>query len=158
LFGFSGLLTKVQNDFSRRIFALFKIGFRNNKINFALPDKSKQMALIEIEGMEFYAFHGHFAVEKVAGNRFIVDLKIEADVSLAGQTDRLEDTLDYSRAYQLVKEEMGKPSDLLENIACRIISRVRSEFPAAEKVWVKVSKMNPPMGGPIEKVSVSFSG
>ncbi len=116
------------------------------------------MALIEIEGMEFYAFHGHFAVEKVAGNRFIVDLKIEADVSLAGQTDRLEDTLDYSRAYQLVKEEMGKPSDLLENIACRIISRVRSEFPAAEKVWVKVSKMNPPMGGPIEKVSVSFSG
>ena len=50
------------------------------------------MALIEIEGMEFYAFHGHFDVEKVAGNRFLVNLKLEADCSKAGETDNLEVT------------------------------------------------------------------
>lgn len=115
------------------------------------------MSVIEIEGMEFYAFHGHFDVEKIAGNRFLVNLKIEADLNKAGQTDKLEDTLDYQRAYLIVKEEMAIPSDLLENVCSRIISRIKTEFPEAQKVTVKVSKMNPPMGGPIEKVSVTLS-
>ena len=114
------------------------------------------MALINIEGMEFYAFHGHFDVEKVAGNRFLVNLKIEADLSKAGQTDKLEDTLDYQKAYMAVKEEMVIPSDLLENVCQRIIRRIKSEFPEAKKVTVKISKMNPPMGGQIEKVSVTM--
>lgn len=114
------------------------------------------MAIIEIEGMEFYAFHGHFEVEKVAGNRFLVNLKIVADCSKAAQSDQLEDTLDYQKAYLAVKEEMAVPSDLLEHVAHRIIRRIKSEFPQAQKVLVKVSKMNPPMGGQIAQVSVSL--
>lgn len=114
------------------------------------------MALIEIEGMEFYAFHGHFDVEKVAGNRFLVNLKIEADCSKAGRTDRLEDTIDYQKAYLAVKEEMAIPSDLLEHVAQRIINRIKNEFQEVQKVTVKVSKLNPPMGGQIEQVSVSL--
>jgi len=116
------------------------------------------MALIEIEGMEFYAFHGHFEVEKVAGNRFLVNLKIEADCNQAWQTDKLEDALDYQKAYMAVKEEMAISSDLLEHVCQRIISRIKSELPAAQKVSVKVSKMNPPMGGQIERVSVTLEG
>jgi len=116
------------------------------------------MALIEIEGMEFYAFHGHFAVEKIAGNRFLVNLMIEVDCSKAGLTDRLEDTLDYQKAYLIVKEEMAIPSDLLEHVAQRIINRIKAEFPESQKVLVKVSKMNPPMGGQIRKVSVTMEG
>jgi len=114
------------------------------------------MAVIQIEGMEFYAFHGHFEVEKVAGNRFLVNLSIEADCSKAAQTDHLEDALDYQKAYLVVKEEMAVPCDLLEHVAQRIINRLKSEFPEAWKVKVKVSKMNPPMGGQIEKVSVTL--
>lgn len=114
------------------------------------------MGIIEIEGMEFYAFHGHFEVEKLAGNRFLVNLTIEADCCKAAQTDRLEDALDYQKAYQAVKDEMAIPSDLLEHVAQRIISRMKHEFPEAGKVKVKVSKMNPPMGGQIEKVSVTL--
>ena len=114
------------------------------------------MAIIQIEGMEFYAFHGHFEVEKVVGNQFLVNLTIEADCSLAAQTDRLEDTLDYQKAYLAVKEEMAVPSDLLEHVAQRIINRLKNEFPEVWKVKVKVSKMNPPMGGQIEKVSVTL--
>ena len=113
------------------------------------------MSLIELEGMEFYAFHGHFEVEKVAGNRFLVNLMIEADCSKAGLSDRLEDTLDYQKAYLAVKEEMAIPSDLLEHVAHRIIVRIKKDFPEAQKVKVKVSKMNPPMGGQIERVSVT---
>ena len=114
------------------------------------------MALIEIEGMEFYAFHGHFEVEKMAGNRFLVDLAIEVDGSKASRTDKLEDTLDYQKAYLAVKEEMAIPSDLLEHVAGRIIRRIKSQFPKAQKVRVKVSKMTPPMGGQIERVSLTL--
>ncbi len=116
------------------------------------------MTMIEIEGMEFYAFHGHFEVEKVAGNRFLVDLKIEADCSRAGQTDRLEDTLDYQKAYLAVKEEMAIPSNLLEHVGQRIVSRIKCEFPEVIHITVKISKMTPPMGGQIEKVSVTMFG
>lgn len=116
------------------------------------------MALIEIEGMEFFAFHGHFEVEKIAGNRFLVNLEIETDCTKAGQTDRLEDTLDYQKAYLAVKEEMAVSSDLLEHVAHRIINRIKFEFPEVQKVTVKVSKMNPPMGGQIEKVSIRLEG
>ena len=116
------------------------------------------MALIELEGMEFYAFHGYFEVEKIAGNRFLVSLKIETNCSKAGKTDRLEDTLDYQKAYLVVKEEMAVPSDLLEHVAQRIINRIKTEFQETQKVTVKVSKMNPPMGGQIEKVSVTMEG
>jgi len=83
------------------------------------------MALIEIEGMEFYAFHGYYEVEKVTGNRFLVNLKIKADLSQAGQTDQLEDTPDYQKAYLVVKEEMAIPSNLLEHVAQRIINRIK---------------------------------
>jgi dihydroneopterin aldolase len=114
------------------------------------------MGIIEIEGMEFYAFHGHFEVEKVAGNRFLVNLLIEADCSKAALSDRLEDALDYQKAYRAVQQEMALPSDLLEHVAHRIIQRVKGEFPEASKVTVKVSKMNPPMGGQIERVSVTL--
>jgi len=116
------------------------------------------MALIEIEGMEFYAFHGHFEVEKIAGNRFLVNLKIEADLHKAGTSDKLEDTLDYQKAYTAVQEEMAIPSDLLENVCQRIIDRIKTEFQEVQKVSVKVSKMNPPMGGQIERVSVAMEG
>ena len=116
------------------------------------------MVLIEIEGMEFYAFHGHFEVEKVAGNRFMVNLKIETDVKKAAMSDKLEDTLNYQMAYLMVKDEMEIPSDLLENVCQRIINRIKTGFPEAQKVTVKVSKMNPPMGGQIERVSVTIEG
>jgi dihydroneopterin aldolase len=114
------------------------------------------MGLIEIEGMEFYAYHGHYPVEKKVGNRFLVNLKIKADCEKAGKTDKLEDALDYQKAYQLVKVEMAITSDLLEHVATRILDRLYLELPDIQHALVKVSKMNPPMGGQIEKVSVTL--
>ena len=58
------------------------------------------MGLIRIEGMEFYAFHGHFPEERVVGNSFIIDLEIETDLSLPSKTDNLDDAVDYQKAYR----------------------------------------------------------
>lgn len=113
--------------------------------------------VIELEGMEFYARHGYYPFEKQVGARFVVSARIETDCTLAGQTDRLEDALNYQKIYDIVRDEMAIPSALLEHVCTRIIDRIYHSFPGIGNARVKVSKMNPPMGGQIEKVSVELS-
>jgi len=112
--------------------------------------------MIEIEGMEFYAYHGHFSAEQVVGNRFIVNLTLITDCSKAAQSDDLADALDYQIACGVVQEEMQIKSHLLEHVAQRILDRLYVECPSIEKAKIKISKLNPPMGGEIEKVSVTL--
>ncbi len=112
------------------------------------------MGLIKIENMEFYAFHGHFREEQIVGNRFVLDLTIETDMSVPAASDNLKDAVNYQKAYQIVKTQMEKKSYLLENIAGRILDALYAEMSGIKKATVKVSKMNPPMGGKIGSVSV----
>lgn len=114
------------------------------------------MGLIQIENMEFYAFHGHYKEEQIVGNKFLVDLILETDMSVASKTDNLKDAVNYQKAYQIVKAEMEKKSYLLENIAGRILDSLYSEMTGIKKATVKVSKMNPPVGGRIGSVSVEM--
>lgn len=115
------------------------------------------MGLIEIEGMQFYAFHGHYESEQKVGNEFRIDLKIETDCNRAAISDNLKDALNYQATYEIVKKEMIEPSHLLENVAKRILDSLYSNFTSIIKAEIKISKMNPPMGGEIEKVSVTLS-
>jgi len=115
------------------------------------------MGIIEIEGMHFYAFHGHFESEQKIGNEFTVDLNIETDLIPASVSDNLNDALNYQTAYEIVKTEMSIPSHLLENVAKRILDNLYLNFETLKKAEVKISKLNPPMGGQIEKVSVILS-
>lgn len=115
------------------------------------------MGLIEIEGMEFYAYHGHFIQEQVVGNKFLVNVAIETECSKAGKSDNLKDALDYQKVYSLVKEEMHEKSFLLEHICTRVLNRLYADFDTINKATIKVSKINPPMGGQIEKVSITMS-
>ncbi len=112
--------------------------------------------LIELEEMEFYAYHGHFKEEQIVGNKFLVNITIETDCSKAAKTDELEDALNYVSIYEITKEEMAVKSYLLESLVGRIINRIHSEFPQIISSKVKVSKLNPPMGGRMEKVSVTL--
>ena len=104
--------------------------------------------------MEFYAFHGHYREEQIVGNRFIVDLNIETDMTVAAKSDNLKDAVNYQKAYQIVKIQMDRRSYLLENIAGRILDALYAELEGIKKARVKVSKINPPMGGKIGSVSV----
>ncbi|MBN2275637.1 MAG: dihydroneopterin aldolase [Bacteroidales bacterium] len=112
------------------------------------------MGQIQLENMEFYAHHGHYAEEQTIGNRFQVSLNIDTDLKKPAVTDNLNDTIDYSKVYEVVKREMGMPSKLLENLAGRILNSLHKEFNGLEKVTVKITKLNPPLGGKTEGVSV----
>lgn len=114
------------------------------------------MGIIEIEGMKFYAYHGHFAAEQVVGNNFEVYIRLEADCNAAAESDNLEDALNYQAVYETIKEEMQIKSALLENVAKRILDTLYARFPETLNAKVKISKMNPPMGGEMERVSVTL--
>jgi dihydroneopterin aldolase len=111
------------------------------------------MGLIQIEGMEFFAYHGCFSEEQVIGNKFIVDIDFEVETSKAEITDDLSETINYQTVYNLIKFEIEKKSYLLEHIAKRIVDSIISKFNQIEFLTVRVSKINPPLGGKIEKVS-----
>jgi len=115
------------------------------------------MGQIQIENMEFYSFHGHFREEQIVGSKFLVNLTLETDMDVPSESDNLKDAVNYQRAYEIVKHEMGKKSHLLEHIAGRIIKALYAEMTGIKRITVKVSKMNPPMGGKIGSVSVVMS-
>ena len=115
------------------------------------------MATIALEGMEFHAYHGCFAEEQVTGNTFFVDIYFETDTSEAENSDNLEATVNYAEIYEIIKAEMDIKSRLLEHVGKRIISSVKKQFPQIESVDLKVSKMNPPIGGKVHNVSVIIS-
>jgi len=107
--------------------------------------------------MEFYSFHGHFREERIVGNKFLVDLTIETDMTLPAESDNLKDAVNYQRVYEIVKQQMEMKSHLLEHIAGRILDSIYAEVSGIKNATVKVSKLNPPMGGKIGSVSVSLS-
>jgi 7,8-dihydroneopterin aldolase/epimerase/oxygenase len=115
------------------------------------------MGRIHLEDMEFYAYHGCFREEQVAGNRFLVNLMLDTDTEKASITDSISDALNYQLVYEVVKHEMSIKSILLEHVAQRIIDALFEHFAQLDGVTVKVSKMNPPIGGAMKYVSVELS-
>lgn len=115
------------------------------------------MGMISIEGMEFFSYHGHFKEEQVIGTRFMVDLFIQVDTKQAERSDSLHDTVNYLFVYETVKQEMEKKSHLLEHVAHRILKAVHTRFPDVTDAEVKISKLNPPLGGKMDRVCVTLS-
>ncbi len=112
------------------------------------------MGLISLEGMEFFAYHGFYDEEQKIGNKYTIDLTIKTDLSLAAETDRLKNTINYEELYNLVLEVMLQKHRLLEHVAHAIIQKVKSKYQLVETVTVGVSKHNPPIGGICSKAKV----
>jgi len=115
------------------------------------------MDFIHLENMEFYAYHGHFLEEQKIGNKYRITLSLKTNLQKAAVTDKLEDTINYYDVYQLIKKEMKNQSFLLENIAYRIIKSIFKSFNTVEMITLKISKMNPPVGGIMECVTIEMT-
>jgi 7,8-dihydroneopterin aldolase/epimerase/oxygenase len=119
-------------------------------------EKQSKMAYIELEEMEFHAFHGCFKEERVVGNKFIVAFSFEFYSKNAELSDNIDDTINYQKVYDLVKDEMSITSHLLENLAHRILEKIMINFPTIVNSKVKVSKINPTLGGKMKAVSLTL--
>lgn len=115
------------------------------------------MSLIVLEGMEFFAYHGCFKEEQKIGTKFKIDLTLEVDTDEAARYDDLHLTINYLTVYQMVKKQMEIKSKLLENVGKRILDELYIQFPQIKNAQVKVSKMNPPLGGKLDSVSLTLS-
>lgn len=112
------------------------------------------MGKIILENIRIYSNHGCLDEEALIGSDYVVDLEIDADLSKSAQTDELNDTVDYVHLNKIVKEEVSIRSKLLEKVAERVLQRVGNEIPMVSYAKIKLSKMNPPIGGNVEKVSI----
>ena len=109
---------------------------------------------IELEEMEFFAFHGVFEQEALVGNRFRVNLKMNVDITEAMLTDEVTDTVSYADAFEVINREMKIRAKLLEHLTGRITSRLFGSFPSIDEIEIKLSKVNPPGCGDIKQASV----
>ena len=114
------------------------------------------MGVIKLKKIRTYSYHGCLLEEGKIGSDYTVDLKIKTNLRKSCQTDDLKDTVDYVHLNKIVVEEMAIRSHLLENVGQRIIDRVFMEIPSVSKIILGVSKLNPPIGGDVEAVTIEL--
>ena len=116
--------------------------------------KNLALGIIKINNIRVYAYHGCLVEEGKIGSDYRVDLEVKADLKKSAETDQLSDTVDYVHLNRIVKEEMAVRTKLLETVANSILDRILEELGLVTWARVKVSKLNPPIGGNVEMVSV----
>lgn len=114
------------------------------------------MGTIKLQNIRTFSYHGCLEEEAKIGSDYRVDLEIKTDMRKSMETDELADTVDYVHLNRIVKEEMDIRSKLLEHVAHRIIRRIFNELPAVSRVLLQVSKLNPPIGGDVEAVTIQI--
>lgn len=112
------------------------------------------MGTIKISNIRVYAYHGCLVEEGKIGSNYRIDLSVKADLQPSSKSDHLADTVDYVHLNTIVKEEMAVRTKLLETVASLILDRILLEIPLVKKAKIKVSKLNPPIGGNVEMVSI----
>ena len=114
------------------------------------------MGIVKVENIRVFAYHGCLKEESKIGSDYRVDLEVKADLQRSAMSDLLRDTVDYVLLNKIVREEMLKPTHLLETVAKRILIRIFEEEQLVTKATVWVSKLNPPIGGDVEKVTIKM--
>jgi len=104
---------------------------------------------IILQGMMFYGYHGVNPEERELGQRFVVDLELEKDLSAAGLSDDLTQTVNYASAYKLAREVVeGQPCNLIETVAERLATALLSRL-SIDGVRVRVRKPWAPVKGSV---------
>ncbi len=114
------------------------------------------MGTIKLQNIRTFSFHGCLEEEKKIGSDYRVDLEIKTDLRKSSKSDELKDTVDYVLLNTIVEEEMAIRSKLLEHVANRIITKIFKEIPSVSRIILSVSKLNPPIGGDVEAVTIEM--
>lgn len=114
------------------------------------------MGTIKLKNIRTFSYHGCLIEEGKIGSNYSIDLEIKANLKQSAVSDNLMDTVDYVHLNKIVVEEMAIRSNLLEHVTKRIIDRAFSELETITKIKVAVSKINPPIGGDVEAVTIEM--
>ena len=114
------------------------------------------MGIIKLKNIRTYSYHGCLIEEGKIGSDYSVNLEVKTDLRTSALSDNLEDTVDYVLLNRIVEEEMAVRSNLLEHVAHRIIKGIFDEVAAISRITLAVSKLNPPIGGDVEAVTIEM--
>ena len=114
------------------------------------------MGTIKLQNIRTFSYHGCLVEERKIGSDYRVDLEIKTDLRKSAESDDLKDTVDYVLLNAIVVEEMAIRSNLLEHVGHRIIARIFKEIASVSRIIVNVSKLNPPIGGDVEAVTIEM--
>ena len=115
-----------------------------------------KMGIIKLKNIRTYSYHGCLIEEGKIGSDYAVDLEVKTDLRKSAVSDDLKDTVDYVLLNRIVVEEMDVRAHLLEHVAHRIIKRIFKEVAAISRITLAVSKLNPPIGGDVEAVTIEM--
>lgn len=122
--------------------------------DFDEEEDGRTEVMIEVNGLSLYTHHGVTAAEREIGQRLVIDIRMEVGECDATVTDMVEDTVDYGEVVSdvaLVAQQRSYKT--LERLCSAIADRLLDRF-AADEVWVKAAKPEPPIALPVEEVSV----
>jgi dihydroneopterin aldolase len=115
------------------------------------------MGIITLKNIRTFSYHGCLIEESKIGSDYSIDLEVKTNLTKSAKSDDLKDTVDYVHLNAIVVQEMAIRANLLEHVAKRIADRVLQELPTVAKITVGVSKINPPIGGDVEEVTVTIT-
>lgn len=105
---------------------------------------------IFLEGMIFYGYHGVHDEEQRLGQRFVIDVRVDCDLRVAGRADDPAQTVSYSDLYRVTRDIVeGPPRRLIEAVAESIAEAILSQFAPIERVVVTVRKPEAPIKGSV---------
>lgn len=116
------------------------------------------MDKIVLKNMGFYAYHGNLPSEMTQGQRFFVDVTVLADLTKPGQTDQLEDSINYVDIYDTVERIMTEtPCKLLERVGSLIADELWNSNKGIVGLAVTVRKPSVPISGMLDYVEVTIT-
>jgi dihydroneopterin aldolase len=116
-----------------------------------------EKSTIFLKNLRFHAYHGVMEQERVVGNDYVVNVRMEVPVDEALKSDRVEDTVSYAEVFEIVRREMAVPSQLIEHVAGRMAHALEEAFPQTESVTITIIKVNPPMGADSDGAGVELT-
>lgn len=118
---------------------------------------SSQLYTINLEGLEFHAFHGCYDLEQLSGSHFEVALEITSPLGQIAERDDVTLAVNYLTVYQVVRQQMAITQRTIERVAQNIIDALFESFGQIVAVKCTVTKLAPPLGGKVRKVSVTLT-
>ncbi|MDD5824216.1 MAG: 2-amino-4-hydroxy-6-hydroxymethyldihydropteridine diphosphokinase [Firmicutes bacterium] len=116
------------------------------------------MDRINIYNLEIFAYHGVLAEEKAEGQFFYVDAELELDLSKAGKSDDLMQTVNYAEVCESIRRVMTENVfDLIETCAEQIAQTILLENPLISTVTVSINKPHAPIPMEFENVAVTVT-
>jgi dihydroneopterin aldolase len=112
---------------------------------------------ITLKNMKFFAYHGILSEEREKGQNFFIDVELFLDLKKPGESDNLEDTVDYSKIYDMIKHITEENRfQLIEKLAESLTKGIMTSYPFVVEIHMRVRKPEAPINGILDYAEVEL--